>query len=73
MSVSIESMRDLAKMILSHGALDAVVERVHLRLFNRFRKATDDERVIIASIMDGMDLFMKEIRVIQDESETIEN
>ena len=73
MSTSIESQRDLANTIIKHPALAAVVERVQHRLFKKFITAADDERKVISDIMTSMDLFLKELRVVGAESETVDN
>jgi len=73
MSTSIEAQRDFAKMVLNHSALDGVIERVHLKLFQKFRKGTDEERQIIADILDAGDLFIREIRAIDAEATEIDN
>lgn len=67
MSTSPEAQLDLATHILNHHALDAVRDRIQLNLFQRFRRGTEEERKIIADIMDAEGLFFKELQVIVDE------
>ena len=76
MSTSNESKLDFANMVLNHHALEAVIEDVHQRLFARFRVGTEQERKIVADIMDAGDLFIKELKTIVDQhakSETVDD
>ena len=68
MSTSNEAKLDFANMVLGHHALDAVIEDIHLRLFARFRTGTEQERKIVADIMDAGDLFIKELKTIVDQT-----
>jgi len=71
MSVSQEAQADFATLVINHHALDTVRDRIQLNLFQRFRRGTEEERNIIADIMDAEGLFFKELQVIADDAKQL--
>ena len=65
MSTTHTQVQQFATLMLEHDAADRVWELVDLKLFQRFRSATDQERKIITDLMDIKDLFLAELRQIQ--------
>jgi len=65
MSTTHTQVQQFATLMLEHDAAEHVWELVDLKLFQRFRSATDQERKIITDLMDIKDLFLAELRQIQ--------
>lgn len=62
--MSTETMADFSRLVLDHPAKEQVRTRVQLRLFERFRKASPEERDVINAIMDNEQLFWREIEAV---------
>jgi len=69
MSISPAQLASFAEQINNHEALEAVKERVSMRIFNKWRTSDDDKRAILTSTLDAGDLFFKELSVIIAEHE----
>lgn len=72
MSLSDRQLQAFANVLLQdEEAVAAVRERVQLRLFDKFRKASPAEREIINAIMDNESLFWTELKIILGEGEVV--
>ena len=69
MSVSPAQIEQFAKIILEHDAVEAVRERVRMRLFNRFCAATPEEREVVNDLMAAEKLFFTELKTILGEAD----
>ena len=69
MSVSPAQMEQFAKTILEHDAVEAVRERIRMRLFNRFCTATPEEREVVNDLMAAENLFFAELKTILGEAD----
>lgn len=73
MSVSNDRLLSYAKMIvLNHDEeYNEVKRRIDTKMLDRFRKCgSDEDRKTIADIMNAMDIFTSELRVIVAENAT---
>ena len=70
--MSKKQQEDFAKMVVDHPEFKEVMTRVDMRLFNKFRTATPQEREIINAIMDSGLMFVRELRAIADGAEDLE-
>ncbi|RKZ99723.1 MAG: hypothetical protein DRQ42_07140 [Gammaproteobacteria bacterium] len=71
MSTSKTQLLNLAKTVINHAALEAVLERVDKRHLSRFRTATPQVREEINACMDADIAFLQELKMIIAESETL--
>ena len=69
MSTTPAQLENFAKTLLEHDALDAVRERVRMRLFNRFCSGNPAEREVINDIMAAENLFFTELKTILGEAD----
>ena len=67
MSVSPEQLKDFARVMKNHPAYEEVKERVSLRIFDKFKTATNEERCVLGDIMNAGGLFYKELNYIVSE------
>lgn len=58
-------------LIGDEEALQAVKDRFHMRMLERFRSANAEQRDIINAIMDNSDAFFEELQAIVDDIEDI--
>jgi hypothetical protein len=69
--MSERQLTELARIILEHPEIDNLRERIHHRMFNKFRTASPDEREVINYIMDNEKLFFGELKAIAAMNENI--
>ena len=74
MSVSKSRLEEFAKyMEANKDVIEEVQERVNRKLFNKFMKASYDERGVISDIIDTDGLFFKEVSIILSKTLEIDN
>ena len=69
MSTTKAQLESFAKQLLEHDALEAVRERVRMRLFNRFCTSNAEEREIVNDLMAAENLFFSELKSILGEAD----
>ena len=69
MSTTPAQLESFAKILLEHDALDAVRERIRMRLFSRFCSSTKEEREIVNDLMAAEKLFFTELKTILGEAD----
>lgn len=60
-----------AESIVNNPLKDEITDRIYTDLVQRFRLATDSERVEIVKIMDSLDLFLQECEKIVAEGKHV--
>ena len=69
MSVSPAQMEQFAKLMLEHDAVEAVRERIRMRLFDRFCRSNAEEREVVNDLMAAENLFFTELKTILGEAD----
>ena len=72
MSVSKTQLRNFAKLVTGHDALEEVKERINKKLYQRWLVSDDTKRKVIGDIHAAQTLFFKELNVILAEIADIE-
>ncbi len=67
MSISKEQLCDYARALSNHDAHEEIQRRIDKRLFERFITATDEERRVIADLVNASRLYQKELKLLVDE------
>jgi hypothetical protein len=63
----------LGNQILNHPLLPEIFDRIERKLFDKWMVSDPAKREIIGNIVDSKNLFLKELRIIVEEAEEIEN
>ena len=66
-------MASLGKQILNHPMLPVLFERIEYKLFDKWLASDPAKREIIGNIVDSKNLFLKELRIVVEEAEEIDN